>query len=668
VTEKLPIEITGTLDLEASSWTHFALGVVYDGAIARHWWATDSELAQLADDLPPSLRDLPSHHPASRSGELGGLDGLIDYLRERGGIWWAHGGGVYDFLAILERCRARTIPCQVDRSQQRVTRIVIGRTTLRDSYSLWPVPLDDIAGALRRPVPSLPWECTCGHDCGAYCRIAEKACEGDPDLLDYCRADCVTLYDGLHRLREFCETSKIRLRGTLAQTAWIHCQDELGVPDSDMPWHLWRSVRKADKGGRQCVIRPRVKREIVLHHDICNSYPAQLAKIELPVGRVAELAGDDAQRAIERARPGIYSLTVTIPDSLFLPPLPYVMGGLTYFPTGKLTGTWCLPEIVCALERGASIDRVHSCVLWDGTASIFGELVECWYAIRKSAGRKTPLGQWTGRLAKSFCGKLSERPERQRVLVHPEKVKFCNRINACRNGCTGRCGAYEQIDLVGKIWGVPYQRLGGSCYPQWSAYLRAAARVQWLEQAERYGENLVMGHTDSLWSTGRGQPAPLGDELGQWEYQDAWTDMDIRSAAVYAGRKLPDSERFVVDREPVVPRGYFESVPGEFVVRGIPWATEADWKRGRGLIDRGVVTFANAARSLDGLWQRKTRQWTLPGGKDGELRELYGDRKLGAGGITYPMDAQEIRERVRKARDKRRRAMAFDHGRVTSKG
>lgn len=657
--EKLPVEITGTLDVECADWNKFALGVCYDGTIARHWWGSPSELSE--DDLPESLRDLPDQ-PGSRSGEFGGLDGMLDYLRARGGVWWGHGLGIYDGLAILERCRVREIPCQIDRSANRVTRIVLGSTQLRDSYALWPVPLDDICGALRRKVPHLPWPCLCGRKtcscgrcggCGGYCRIAEKARQGDPDLLDYCTADARDLYDGLHGLRELATRHKIRLRGTLGQTAWTCAQEELGVPDSAMPWDLWREVRRADKGGRSAIVRPRVSGpdRVIAHYDICNAYPAQLAKAELPVGKVRQLGGPSAARALSNCRPGIYVLTVKVPEDSFLPPLPWAHGGIRY-PVGEISGAWVLPELVCAFERGVSVVKVHAAILWEAVAPIFGPLVDRWYEIRRQLGRKTPHGQWFGRLAKAFTGKLAEQPDRQRVTMHPDSIKVCLRQGPCRDGCTFRCGAYEQLDLYGHIYGIPYRKLSPSAYPQWSAYLRAMTRIQWLEQAERQGTDLVFGNTDSIWTLGRDVPRPAGDGLGQWEFQDAWSELDVRSPTVYAGRRLPDRQVLAVDRSHAAPSATLERVPGEFVVRGIPHATEEDWKRGQGVIDRGVVTFTRAAKSTRGLFAKRIRKWTLPEG-DGE-RVLWGDRRLGDGGITYPMHAREIREQVALARQKAR--------------
>lgn len=625
--KRQPFRINGTFDLETWGWSNFAVGAIYDGHRPLVFYDGDQMLA---------------------------------HLRKAGGVWFAHAGGIFDLLWVLERARVLGISCQVDRAQHRVTRIVMGKLTLRDSYSLWPVPLDDICGAIGKPVPHLPWKCICIErhkkhgchipgcmGCGGYCQIRQKATEGDPELEDYVKADCTVLYDGLVALDEFAKDHRIALRGTMGQTAWIAAQDELGVPDSEIPWELWRHARRADKGGRGCIIRPSAAGP-GSHHDICNAYPAQLAKAHLPIGYCRELGEKRAAIALAAQKPGVYTCTVTVPDYLFLPPLAWHSAGKLTFPIGTFGGTWALPELIAAVERGVSIDRVHAALVWEAAAPIFKPLVERWYEIRRGIGRKTPWGQWIGRLAKTITGKFAEKPDRSRVTMHPEDIKVCNRRGACNEGCTGRCGAYEQLDLFGHIWSIPYRRLGPSSYPQWSAYLRAMTRVQWLEQAERYGEDLVMGNTDSLWTIGRKSPDPLGDDLGQWEYQHAWEDLEIRSLTAYAFRDPAEATHERVEVRKNGKRAIENRrKPGPLHIRGIPGITEDDWKRGAGTLDRGIVTLGNSMHSPSGnLFMRRRRHWTLPKGRD--EGGWYGDRKLGSGGITYPVDAQELRELAKK--------------------
>lgn len=666
------LKIDGTLDIECADWDVFCVGATYDGSRARVFYDGDQ---------------------------------MIDDLRRRGGMYFAHAGGVYDLLYVLERARVRGIPCQVDRAQHRVTRIVMGGLTLRDSYSLWPAPLDDLCGAIGEAVPKLPWSCVCcsrcgagkscvcGRGCGGYCQISTRALRGDPDLEDYVRADARVLFRALRHLREVTADFGIALRGTLGQTAWISAQDELGVPDSEIPYHLWRHARLADKGGRVAVVRPRVGSRIFdraveydpatgceyapagarrasslvgAHHDICNAYPAQLARAELPVGGCRELGGPGARMALDRRMPGVYTIGVSVPEDSFLPPLPWNKATALCFPTGEFSGTWTLPEIEAALERGVEITKVHTALVWETTAPVFAELVGRWYEIRRSLGRKTPIGQWIGGLAKALTGVLAMRPDRDRVMLFPdpEEIRVCSRVGPCRRRkCTRRCGAWEQLDLRGFIWGVPYHRMATSAYPQWSAYLRAGTRIQWLSQAERMGEAyacgvcgadlptrvaicrlhpdaivsasgggraLCLGNTDSLWHTSRQAPEPLGDGLGQWEYQHAWTDLEVRAPTIYAFR------------DPA------EGPSGKLHIRGIPGITEDDWRRGAGILNRGIVTFGRAVRADRGLFRRRGRRWSLPV-RD---RTVFGDRRLASDGLTYPLSAAELREIGRAIRER----------------
>jgi hypothetical protein len=208
------------------------------------------------------------------------------------------------------------------------------------------------------------------------------------------------------------------------------------------------------------------------------------------------------------------------------------------------------------------------------------------------------------------------------------------RVEQCRDKCTKRCGAYEQLDLWGHVWGIPYHRLSASAYPQWSAYLRAMTRVQWLSQAERMGDGgreVCLGNTDSLWHTSRQTPEPLGDDLGHWEYQHAWTDLEVRAPTIYAFR------------DPADPTGRLQT-------RGIPGITEEDWRRGAGTIDRGIVTLGKALKTNVGLFHKRSRKWALPRVD----RVWYGDRRLASDGLTYPATADELRA-LQRAMDDRRK-------------
>jgi len=618
-----PFALTGTLDIECAEWDRFILGVTYDGDCARVWYDGDQ---------------------------------MVAYLLERGGTWYAHAGGVYDGLYILDRFLEKRVACQSNRSQHRVSRIVAGGLTIRDSYSLWPAPLGDLCGSIGVPEPQLPWACECGRSCGGFCRLSTISAQGEPDLEDYCKADAVCLYRALKGLAEFTADHGIELRGTLGRTAWMSAKSELGVPDSDMPPYLWRAIRQADKGGRQCVVRPRsAAGEVGAHHDICSAYPASLGKTSLPVGDPVELGAEDADQALSRGLPGVYTVSVKVPEDSFIPPLPWKKGILA-FPTGEFSGTWPLPELIAAFERGVILKAVYSAIVWEAQAPVFGPLVDRWYQIRRGAGKKTPHGQWVSRLAKALCGVFAMKPDNSRDVFFPESIKVCTGRGRCRNKCTKKCGAYQPLDMWGRVWGVPYFQMPDTAYPQWSSYLRALTRVQWMTQAERMGERLscsacgeevarpsdfcpahpgatisrsgggralCFGNTDSLWHMSRQTPEPLGDDLGEWEFQHGIYDLEVLSASTYAYRDPADDQLHV---------------------SGIPGITEEDWRRGKGILDRGIVTFGSAVKTDGGLFKAKHRKWSLPR-RD---RVWFGDRILQGDGLTIPATAQQLRDLVKR--------------------
>lgn len=582
----------GTFDLECASWDRFVVGCVY----AK-----------------------PENGGAFCSNDA---DNFVDELLTRRGHYYAHAGGIYDLLFVAERLRARGIRYHADLAQHRVTRLVVGGLTLRDSYSLVPFGLEEVAQISGNVAPTLPWPCTCRRSCGGYCRITERARQGAPELEAYCMEDCRVLYESLLALRQHAIDNGIDLRGTLGSTAWATAKAMLDLPDADLSWDVWRAIRAADKGGRLGIFKPREKGPGA-HFDIVNAYPGALAHMTIPIGRHRRLGARHAQGALVRDQPGVYHCTVTIPDDRYVPPLPWRHGGAVRYPTGTVTGTWPLPELLAGIARGVTVDKVHSGVMWEGESNLFGELMADWYRVRKKVGKDTPLGAWQSRLAKALTGKFAEQPGRERIAVHPKSIRICQRKKGCRKGCNSRCGAHRQMDLWGHVWAAPYWKLSPSGHAHWSAYLRAATRVQWLEAAERYSPGqLCYGDTDSIWvANTRTTPVPVADLLGAWEMKHAWQKLEVRGPKVY---------RFV---------------DGEGVkhFRGAPGMTEADWRRGRGIVDRGVLTFLQSVHTSSGdLFRRRVRSWSIPGRDHSPI--WYGDRKLDAmTGITYPVDARELR-------------------------
>lgn len=587
------IRVDGTIDIECADWDRFVVGATY-------------------------------HARARETKTHGSIRDIIRYVTSRGGTWWAHLGGQYDLLAILDELHAQGVTCTIAMSGSRISRIVGGGATWVDSYALIPMALSRAAHIAGEMKIDLDLPCVCSFACGGFCSIGNPAYRAK--VRDYCANDARVLYRVLAALVAFADEHRIDLRGTIGGTAWATAQQTLRLPDAEWSPEIWRQTRAAYVGGRVGVFRPSVQLEASSgsHWDISSAYPAALARTYLPVGAPKLYGGGAAQRCLERSVPGLYNATLDIPWA-HVPPLPIRTDRGISYPYGEgVTGTWALPELCAAIERGATIQSVNTAITWEPTpVRVFGELVPYWYSLRRFVGKATALGEWLRLLCNSLTGKLAESPERRAVRVYPDEVTVCTGKAPCTlRACTERCGAFRQLDSWGSIWSVPFFRPSPSSHVHWACYLTAATRVAWLEGAETQGDELVYGDTDSIWTTSRRAPGPKGIALGHWELKHTW------SSFIAAG---PKAYRYV------------DGADGEAVVRvaGASIVTDDDWNRGNGSIARGVkplITAAAAMSSTNRLFCRDVKRWALPGGLAGwAARERYGDRALDvASGRTYP--------------------------------
>lgn len=594
----MSVAITGTLDIECANWTNFVVAGTY----------TPTGGGKVHRSIPD----------------------LLDYVLSVGGTWWAHCGGQYDFLALAEEIRRRGKKATPSYARSSMTRIVMKGLELRDSYALIPLSLDAAAPLAGIAAPKLPWSCRCRErerspgGCGGYCRITTAMRAGDPDLEDYCLADCYTLYRVLDRLRELCEEHDITLKGTIGGSAWETAKTRLDLPAAPWTcgaaWQTWERIQAANYGGRD-VVGASECRGPGVHWDVSSAYAAALARAPLPTGDPAELGSREAMLALNAETPGVYECTVTVPE-IFVPPLPTRVNGRIVYPTGTFTGSWVLPELHAAIERGATVDAVHGAVAWTDEEVIFDDLMREWYAIRRKAGKSSAFGEWLRVLPSSLTGKFAESPLRHTLRLHPDEIKACLRQKRCRDGCTGYCGAHTQVDAWGHLWVQGYYRLGEASHLHWAAYLRAYARIHLLEGIERSGpESLVASRTDSIWTTSREAPGRTGRDLGAWEVKHEWSHWACRSPGIYRFRSGED---------------------GHVTIRavGAPRMTEHDWRAGHVRRKDGVLPLLSAAQEGRSLFRRRDDQWTLP---DKE-RQWYGDR-IANGKRTRPCTIDEARAR-----------------------
>lgn len=606
----MTVGVDGVLDIECANWDQFLAGGLYTPADGFRFF---------------------------RDPEL-----LLDAVLSLTGDIWAWNGGLYDGLWVIERLRRRELRAVAHTGGSRMTTLDLRSDLhLRDACALIPMGLDQAAEIAGMPPPGGPgFPCQCGRKCGGYCalrrRMSRERWKAVQELL---YRDTTTAYAVLRRLQGHCAEQGYTMRGTLAGSAWATARDWI----ADLPSAKWRSgqsyeaVRAGYYGGRTTVLRPTA--DWGLHADMVSAYPSAMARTAVPVGAPIELGADRAGRAYRMGRPGIYEATVRVPDS-FLPPLPMrtPIEERLCFPVGRMSGSWTALELAAAEDLGVEIEQMHTATVWLEEAVLFDDLMERWFAVRDEVGRETALGSWQKGLMTALSGKLAERPDRERVVLWPDRkeVKLCGGRGArCRragctvNRCTEKCGSWRPIDHDGQVWGAPIWRLSAASHVHWAAYYTSAARIEWLRAARRHRESsLVYGAVDSLFVETPQLQLDLGHELQEWKPLGAWGEWGCLAPGVYK---------------------YVDGQTGELVIRarGLSRLDDKAWQilaaREQALTEtRGVISLRQAATEGGGLFQRRRRHLQLREEPDG----WYGDRRLRPGtGRTYPVEYTELLQR-----------------------
>lgn len=497
-------------------------------------------------------------------------------LRLPRGAWaWAHAGGRFDVLWLLEWCRRNgAVPgAQVRMSGSTISALSItGGPILRDSYRLVPMSLKKASGMFGGTSKAdLGLPCQCGRACGGYCAISRTmAPELRRQMEAYLVADVEALRDVLLGLSQFAADNAITLRGTVASSSWAsaraHCP---GLEPAEWDLRAYRFARRGYYGGRVEVARtyaPEIHR-----YDRCAAYPAALRE-PVPVGEMRLVPTAQRARFVwSRLRPGLYDATVDVPEML-APPLPFRAAERMTYPWGTFRGTWPRDEIRRAVDCGVRVVEVHAALVWAREEPLLRPYVEHVWALRAVALTEgaTGRGAWLKWLANSLTGALAQDPEQDQFIL----------------GDMADDPRWSAVGVHDWIWRRTVFRISDRAHVQHAATLTAGARVELHRQIVHAGPAWAYSDTDSVISI-TPLTRDLGTDLGQWKPEGvghAW--------------------------EALAPKVYRYDVPGAATVtraKGVPDAGAA-WPailRGEAVAnDSGVKSFLTAARSGDRIFTR----------------------------------------------------------------
>lgn len=451
---------------------------------------------------------------------------------------WAHFGGGYDFKWLLDWIGPWSVPCQITAASSRIVTLKVGRTKFYDSFALVPMGLAKFSASQGVKKQELKFPCVCGLDCGGYCSIRrDMSKEQRVRLLEYLRADCVSLFSSLHSLATFSEANDLDLGATIGSSAWRNVQRYgIGIDEALLPKSDYDFARLAYFGGR-CQVYSIKRFDRLYLYDINSQYPFVMREYLYPVGAARRVYGRGAERAFQSDSLGIYRALVHVPKC-HLPPLPIRImkpQPRIAYPYGTFSGTWTSAELKHARTFGAAIE-IQEGIVWSGSDRPFVPWVEKLWDLRANVGKDTPFGKWVKLYLNSLTGKFGMRPEREIFALNPATVSpcrcVCPRCKAtppCDCGAVCSCGALTQISdhvWTGNKYLVrPSGAVGDSCcHIEWAAFLTSYARIELHKQQlsiDPDGRNVIYSDTDSIFST-----IPLtrriGKGLGEWDVEDVY--------------------------------------------------------------------------------------------------------------------------------------------------
>lgn len=464
-------------------------------------------------------------------------DEFADWMFSRSGIWYAHAGGRYDALWLLDVAIRRGLRWEARCRGAGLLSVKIGDLEVRDSFALVPMGLAKCAlmGSVRKLELHLP--CTCGQaKCAGYCQLGRIVREGPTraerrTIERYLHADCEALLSMLDALEARAANEGIALGLTVGGTAWKSAKKWLDLTDCTHSLGTYMRIREGYYGGRVegfCSWA-----ESGHGADIHNAYTAALTRVHLPEGPGCPALPRAASRYLSSGKPCIVTCDVRVPETN-VPPLPFRHPDRLLYPVGRFTGTWTSVALEYALSQGVVIERVRGGYVWE-TARPFlkpyaekvwglraGDIAKCVCAREDKKAGLTCYGCAWGAmwkwLANSLTGKLAQRPEHESLVFLPNEQ--------------AGLGIPLRKFPTGSLWPEERVRVDACAHVQLSAFLTSENGCE-LHRQLVHAPDPFYCDTDCV--KGRTKlTRRMGPGLGEWGDEGAFTDWHLLAMKVYS--------------------------------------------------------------------------------------------------------------------------------------
>lgn len=259
--------------------------------------------------------------------------------------------------------------------------------------------------------------------------------------------------------------------------------------------------------------------EAILCADINSSYPTEMFHREYPD------TGSMESSSIHTHQFGVGRFVVDVPDSLFIPPLPYHSPeGRLFFPTGRIEGAWTYAEVRYALSKGCTLIEEKEGEGTHVACRPFQSFIDTNYGLRLEAKSRLSKKKAQGLDTKeeefeilyyklkmnNLYGKFSQHKDKTEMTRDKKTPKECEKLGVYTEG---RIGPFYQ-------YRVKRTRAPRTANYLWGTYVTAYARISLLEKlyaVHDAGGTLLYCDTDSVMFAGEhALPAlQVGGALGE---------------------------------------------------------------------------------------------------------------------------------------------------------
>ena len=367
--------ILRTWDIETTEWNKFKVGSVYDG---------------------------------NKGYICNSLQEIVETMKRLGGTFYAHYGGGFDNLFLLEHLKQYKVRWKNINSKLVHISVYYNNSKkklfeLKDSYPILPLSLEVLAqNFLGRGKKKID---------------RKKIHTYSKEVLEeYVLDDSILLYEVITIFLKKTEKEKLEL--TIASDSKKEFKKTYNYKLLEVPAVFDSYFREAFSGGRVEVFQRYGKN--LYHRDVKSMYASMMDKHEYPAGYCV-LTSEYKEGSL-----GIYRCEIESPKKLDIPFLhTYAKDGKIIFPLGNWSGTYTSAEIEKAISIGYKIKIIDG-YYFTLKERPFKNYIKKWYDIKQESENK---GDKALRLIaklylNSLFGKLGQRRKFQKIISKTAPMSY----------------------------------------------------------------------------------------------------------------------------------------------------------------------------------------------------------------------------------------------------